>query len=292
MHDYLTVRELADLLRIKERKLYEMASSGAIPVTKVTGKLLFPRGAIFAWLNENTEFGDLTPGHADRPHVVTGSHDPLLEWALRESGGGLATWFDGSTDGLMRMKSGKALAAGLHFHNAAGTGDANTVRIRAELPSAPAVLIEWAKRSQGLVLAEGSSIARMADLAGKVVVRRQPGAGSQALFEALLADAGLVLSDLSPIVETARSETDVAQAVSSGRVEAGFGIEAVARQFGLTFRPLAVERFDLLVWRRDYFSEPFQKLLAVTRTDAFAARAGELAGYDVAATGSVHYNGP
>ncbi len=290
MHDYLTAHELADLLRIKERKLYELASGGTIPVTKVTGKLLFPREAIYAWLNQNTDFGDVGPGHTDRPQVVAGSHDPLLEWALRESGCGLATWFDGSSDGLARLKSGNALAAGIHFHGA--DGDGNVARLRSEMPSSPVVLIEWAKRSQGLVLAQGSPIRALRDLAGKAVVRRQPGAGSQALFEALLAGAGLGIGDLSPIVETARSETDVAQAVSSGRVDAGFGIEAVARQFGLAFIPLAIERFDLLVWRRDYFTDPFQQLVAVTNTQAFRDRAAELTGYEVSATGTVHYNGP
>lgn len=290
MHDYLTARELADLLRIKERKLYELASSGSIPVTKVTGKLLFPRDAIFAWLRQNTEYGDVGAHHAERPHVVAGSHDPLLEWALRESGCGLATWFDGSNDGVKRMKSGEATAAGIHFH--LHGADGNVERIRSDMPSSPIVLIEWAKRVQGLVLAADSPITNLAGLAGKIVVRRQQGAGSQTLFDGLLADAGFDLADLSPVTEIARSETDVAQAVSSGRVEAGFGIEAVARQFGLNFVPLANERFDLMVLRRDYFSEPFQKLMVIIHTDAFRQRANELIGYDVRETGRVRYNGP
>lgn len=290
MHDYLTARELADLLRIKERKLYELASGGSIPVTKVTGKLLFPRDAVFAWLRQNTEFGDVGPDHTERPRVVAGSHDPLLEWALRESGCGLATWFDGSSDGVRRMKSGEAMAAGIHFYVAGADG--NVERVRSEMPSSPVVLIEWAKRVQGLVLAMDSPIINLAGLSGKIVVRRQQGAGSQTLFEGLLADAGMDLTDLSPVTEIARSETDVAQAVSSGRVEAGFGIEAVARQFGLNFVPLANERFDLMVLRRDYFSEPFQKLIAITRTGAFRERASELIGYDVSEAGTVRYNGP
>ncbi len=290
MHDFLTARELADLLRIKERKLYELASGGSIPVTKVTGKLLFPRDAILAWLKQNTEYGDISPNHAQPPHVVAGSHDPLLEWALRESGCGLATWFDGSADGLSRVESGKALAAGVHFHTS--DKDGNIFRLQSEWPQAPVVLIEWAKRTQGLITADGSPIKRLTDLAGKVVVQRQSGAGSQALFISLLSAAGLSVGDLSPVSEIARSETDVAQAVASGRVEAGFGIKAVARQYGLGFIELAEERFDILVSRKDYFSEPFQQLLFITRIDGFAIRAAELDGYDVSETGMVRYNGP
>jgi putative molybdopterin biosynthesis protein len=51
MPDYLTTKELAELLRIKERKVYELVSDNLIPVSRVTGKLLFPRDIIEAWLS-------------------------------------------------------------------------------------------------------------------------------------------------------------------------------------------------------------------------------------------------
>ncbi|MEF8834087.1 MAG: substrate-binding domain-containing protein, partial [Halofilum sp. (in: g-proteobacteria)] len=74
--------------------------------------------------------------------------------------------------------------------------------------------------------------------------------------------------------------------------DAGLGIEAAAREAGLEFLPLANERFDLLVGRRDYFEPPFQALLATTRTRRFADRAATLGGYDLTGTGTVHYNAP
>ena len=48
--DSLDTSELAELLRIKERKVYEMAASGKIPCTRATGKLLFPRKEVESWL--------------------------------------------------------------------------------------------------------------------------------------------------------------------------------------------------------------------------------------------------
>jgi excisionase family DNA binding protein len=51
-HEYLTVKELADLLRLKERKIYDLASSGAVPCSKATGKLLFPAAEIRAWIEQ------------------------------------------------------------------------------------------------------------------------------------------------------------------------------------------------------------------------------------------------
>ena len=47
---YLTTKELADLLRIKERKVYDLAASGKVPCSRATGKLLFPAAEIRAWI--------------------------------------------------------------------------------------------------------------------------------------------------------------------------------------------------------------------------------------------------
>ena len=49
--DFLTTREVAALLRVKERKVYDLAAAGQIPCRRITGKLLFPRAEIEAWLS-------------------------------------------------------------------------------------------------------------------------------------------------------------------------------------------------------------------------------------------------
>lgn len=293
MDDYLTARELAELLRIKERKLYDLVADGTIPVTRVTGKLLFPRAAIRDWMRRNTHYGDSLPsstGVRSLPQIVAGSHDPLLEWALRASGAGLATWMDGSADGIARMKAGEAVAAGIHFHE--DGPDSNVARVISEMPGEPVVVIEWARREQGLALAPGIDIADLGALSGMRIIRRQPGSGTEALFRRLMAENGSGIEHLTFADEIARSEGEVAQAVANGRADAGPAIAAAARQFGTGFLPLATERFDLVMRRRDYFEPPLQKLLALTRTAEFAARARELSGYDVSATGTVRYNGP
>lgn len=289
--EFLTTRELADLLRIKERKVYELVAAGAVPVSRLTGKYLFPRDVILAWIRRNTELGaDAVP--AERPAVFAGSHDPLLDWALRQSGSEIATFFDGSADGLARLGRGQAIAAGLHLPNAASGW--NTEAVAAALPGEPVVLVEWAKRRQGLVLAPGraAAVGGLAALAGRSVVPRQPGSGSHALLMRLL-DAEPGLRQAVRLVEPpARSEADVAQAVAGGRADAGLAVECVARQYRLDFVPLVDERYDLAVWRRDWFEPPMQRLLAFCRTAAFRERADELGGYDLAGFGTVRFNGP
>ena len=109
MPEYLTTREVAELLRLKERKVYDLASSGALACSRATGKLLFPEKAVRAWLAEHSS-QDGAGGPAIRPNVFLGSHDPLLEWALRQSQCGLATYFDGSSDGLERFAQREGVA--------------------------------------------------------------------------------------------------------------------------------------------------------------------------------------
>jgi len=286
----LTTREVAALLRVKERKVYDLAAAGEIPCRRVTGKLLFPKAEIEVWLSG----GRAAPSPARRaPEVVSGSHDPLLDWALRESGSGLASFFDGSLDGLDRLADGEAIACGMPVFEPE-TGGWNRAHVEARLPDTPIVLIEWAKRNRGLILAPAlvGKITGIAGLKGHRVALRQPRAGGQILFDHLLAEAGLSHADIDSVPDPARTEADAAAAVASGQADAAPGLEAMARQFRLGFVPLVTERYDIAIERRACFEPRWQALTAFCRTPAFAAKAAELGGYDLSEHGRVHWNGP
>ncbi len=287
--EYLTTRELAELLRIKERKVYDLAASGDIPCTRALGKLLFRRVAIDAWLARHS--GGETGEPAVFPAVFLGSHDPLLEWALRESDSGIATFFDGSVDGLERFANAEGIATGLHIYDGE-TKQWNIPAVEHRFPGKPLVLVEWAWRERGLIVAPGNpaGLSGIADLEGKRVVPRQAEAGSQLLFDHLAAEAGLDATAIE-FTRTTRSETDAALAVLDGQADTAFGLWSVARQYRLDFVPVVRERFDLLVWRSEWFEEPFQKFLELCWSDAFAEKVESLDGYNVGNLGLVHYNG-
>ena len=287
---FLTTREVAEMLRVKERKVYDMAAEGTIPCRRITGKLLFPKVEIEAWLSGGTP----APSRATAaPDVIAGSHDPLLDWAIRESRCGLATFFDGSLDGLERLAAGQAIAAGAHIFEPE-RDDWNLGHVGQRLGDAPVVVVGWARRQQGILLgtALAGKVGSVADLNGLRVTRRQPSAGGAVLFDHLLADAGLSAADLADVPECARTETDAAAAVASGAADAAPGLEAVARQFGLAFQPTMVERFDLIVDRRAWFEPPMQALLAFARSDRFRDKAADLGGYEISSLGEVRWNGP
>ena len=295
MAEFLTTKEVAALLRIKERKVYELVTRREIPVSRVTGKLLFPRALIETWVRQNIDYCGGGESLVEIPAVLAGSHDPLLDWALRESGSEIATYFDGSGDGLDRMAARKALAAGLHIaEGESGPPEWNSARVAEQLAGEPVVLLEWAWRHRGFVVPRGNpkGVNGLDDLVGLRFVPRQAGSGSQILFTRLLAEHRLDASALDLVDPPARDETEVAQAVAQGRADVGLAVSTAARQFQLDFLPLVHERFDLAVWRRHAFEPPFQALLAFCATTAFRARAEELGGYDVSGLGRVHYNGP
>ena len=290
MNEYLTTKELAELLRIKERKVYDLAASGEIPCSRAMGKLLFPRLAIDAWLAENSS-GFTAPSSVPRPNVFLGSHDPLLDWALRESRCGLATFLDGSFDGLDRFARGEGIAAGLHIFTPE-TGDWNTGAVADRFADARAVLVEWAWRERGLIVAldDAATIDGVTALRGRRVIPRQAEAGSQRFLEHLMAEGGLGADDVA-FTAPARSENDAALAVLEGKADAAFGLKALASQYRLGFVPVATERFDLLVDRRSWFEPPMQTLLEFCRSAPFHAKAKELQGYDIGTLGRVHFNG-
>lgn len=286
---YLTTKELADLLRIKERKVYELAASGEVPCSRATGKLLFPRDQVDAWLADNSS-GPTGPVAAARPAVLLGSHDPLLEWAMRESRCGLAANFDSSLDGLERFAGHQGIATGLHIPDTTGAGW-NVEAVREKLTGQPVVVVEWARRQRGLIVPQGNpaGIKTLSDARTRTLAARQPEAGSQMLFARLLGEAGLAGSDIdwSP---PARSETDAALLVQDGSAEMSFGLASVAFQLRLEFIPIVKERYDLAVDRRAWFDPPLQALTAFCRSPEFAARAEALSGYDISGQFQVHYN--
>lgn len=290
MDKYLTTKELAELLRLKERKVYDMAAAGEVPCTRATGKLLFPREAIDAWLAQHTETGALA-ATSPRPGVVLGSHDPLLEWALRESRCGLATYFDSSRDGLERFAAREGIATGLHVLDPE-TNDWNVPLVRQLLGHQPVVLIEWAMRQRGLIVDAGNplKIRSLADLQGRRLVPRQTSAGSQLLLEHQLRKEDVSPGDIA-MIPPALSEADAVLAVQEGKADAAFGLAALSVQYKLEFVPVAQERFDLLIDRRGFFEPPLQTLFSFTRSEPFMLKAQDLAGYDVSGLGTVRFNG-
>ena len=293
----MSTKEVADYLRLKERKIYDMVAQGDIPHSRVSGKLLFPRTLVDEWVKQSTAGATIT-AMRNAPAIIAGSSDPLLEWAVRESRCGLATMTYGSMDGVDRLLAGSACASAMHIPSVGGSakpgGDRNISLANERLSHLDCVLLEWAKREQGLVVAAGNphKIGNLTDLTKPKlrVVVRQPGAGSYLLFLQLITAAGIDPDKLKIVQPAAQTEIDIASAILDGRADAGLAVHAVARQFHLDFIPLTIERLDIAILRASFFDAPWQALLAFTGKPAFKRYAQTLAGYDIHGLGAVMWN--
>jgi putative molybdopterin biosynthesis protein len=289
---FLTTTEAAEYLRLKERKVYELVAEGAIPCTKVTGKWLFPQADLDQWLVQSLSRpkGMKVP---DPMPIVGGSHDPLLEWALRESASGLATLPEGSEAGLARFEQGGIVATAIHLHSLADDGDTNVDALKKRGSFHDTVLIAFARREQGFLVAPGNplAIATIADVVrrrARMAVRPQ-GAGAQLLLLSLMHRARLSHDGLAVVPPPCPTGSDIAQAIQAGRADCGIATRSAANAAGVDFVTIVWERFDIAMRQRDYFRPPLQAFLGFLRTEAFVARAGELGGYDLSDAGTVRH---
>jgi len=288
-----TTAEAAAYLRLKERKIYEMVAEGTVPRTKVTGRWLFPKAELDQWLASSVSrpAGMMRPAPAP---IVAGSHDPLLEWALRESGSGLATLAVGSEAGFDRFIAGEITAAAIHLHALEDAeADANVAAMASRSGMQDAVLIAFCRREQGFLIAPGNplKISTIADVVTKRArfTMRPKGAGAQLLLLALLQRAELTLDRLAAVSPVSPTGPDIAQAVRAGRADTGIATRGVANAAGLDFVPIVWEHFDLVMRQHEYFHAPLQALIKFLQSDELTARAQELGGYDMNEAGAVRF---
>lgn len=290
---YLTSDEAAAYLRIKERKLYEMAANGSVPCSKVGGKWVFPRATLDRWV----EAGMSRPAgvfYADAPPIIGGSTDPLLEWAARRSGSGLALLPEGSEAGLTRLAENKVSIAAIHMHDMEDDARANEDAVSARPELFDVVVIGFVRREQGLLVAPGNPKS-LTDIPSAVASNakfglRQAGAGAQLLLDRLLLKAGLKASNIKTGGAPYATGQDLAQAIRSGEVDCGLATRAVAAGLGLGFVALEWERFDLALRRRTYFQPGVQAFFTLMRSDDMRRQAEALTGYDLSEAGLVRLN--
>jgi putative molybdopterin biosynthesis protein len=113
-------------------------------------------------------------------------------------------------------------------------------------------------------------------------VNRQRGAGTRVLLDHELARRGIDAAAVDGYGREEPTHLAVAAAVAAGRVDAGLGVLAAARAFGLDFVPVAHEPFDLVMAPDEPAVAP---LLALLDDAEFKRQVEALGGYSTAETG-------
>jgi putative molybdopterin biosynthesis protein len=221
----------------------------------------------------------------ERTIVAIGSHDPVLDLAAsllraRDPALTLVSGPVGSLGGLVALRDGLCHVSGCHLLDPE-SGDYTLPWIARVLPGREVEVRRLVHREQGLLVAPGNplGIAGLGDLARVRYVNRQRGAGTRVLLDHLLE------IDAAAIDGYEREEPThfaVAAAIAAGRADAGLGVMAAARAFGLDFVPVAREPFDLVMLPGETAVAP---LLALMEEPGFRTQVEALGGYSTAETG-------
>jgi putative molybdopterin biosynthesis protein len=229
------------------------------------------------------------PDEIARTIVAIGSHDLVLDLAssaLRADDPlvTLASSNVGSLGGLVALRDGLCHIAGSHLLDPE-SGEYTLPYVDRVLGAASpdVAVVRLVERSQGLMVAAGNplGIGGLGDVCrpGVRYVNRQRGAGTRVLLDVMLGQLGIAPSQIEGYAREEPTHLAVAAAIASGRADAGMGIMAAARAFGLDFVLLTTEPYDLVVAPGAVESPQLAPLWALLASDRFKASVEELGGY-------------
>ncbi len=224
------------------------------------------------------------------PLRLVASHDPLLaEFCTRfarPTGLIEDASFRGSEASLALYSRGGADIAGFHVDRGSDAG-----ALRRFLKPRRDRLVRFADREQGLIVAHGNpkKLMSMADVANKRArfVNRQKGAGTRALADRMLHDAGILPERVRGYGTEEYTHLAVAATIATGRAEVGLGVRAAASQFGLGFVPLVEEHYWLAMRERTLASACAQQLIRGLAGKQLSRLARGLPGYDLSGAGKL-----
>lgn len=215
----------------------------------------------------------------DASRLLIAGCDPALSLLARhaqENGIDVVLANGNSARALDWLRAGRIDVAGSHLNDPIAGRRAFSV-------------FTFALWEEGFVVRRGNpkAIRSIADLANLRVrfINREPGSGSRKLFDSLIEAAGMTASSVAGSDTVALGHLAAAWAVASGAADCCIATGSAARRFGLDFVPLAAERFELVLHKRDIAKKSVQGVLNVLNRARFRRQLEMTAGYDVSHAG-------
>ncbi len=223
-----------------------------------------------------------------------GSNDPAVEiiaGILRDQGVDVYVSWTGSSLGIAALVLGECDISGIHILDPE-TGQYNIPILRRQWRGRDLILVRGYLREIGFVTRGRYTLEEVLEgiVRGELtIVNRQPGAGARILLEQLIRqecrrrniDFDTVISKIRGYANIADTHLEVAQAVASGKADAGICIRWAAEQYGLNFIPITWENFDFVTTSQKLNTENIRKFIQVLKQEEFRRRIEKLPGYKI-----------
>jgi putative molybdopterin biosynthesis protein len=263
-------------------------------LVRADGLLVVPAGVEGHHAGEHVDVALLRGvGEIDRTIVAVGSHDLVLDLAaskLRavDPGVTLASSNVGSLGGLVALRDGLCHLAGSHLLDPE-TGEYTLPYVDRVLGGRDVAIVRLVHREQGLIVAPGNPLAidAIEDVARADVryINRQRGAGTRVLLDHELSRREIPGDAVNGYAREEHTHLAIAAAIAAGRADAGLGIMAAARAFGLDFVPVTREPYDLVLMS-DTLEDPITgPLWTLLHDPDFRSAVEGLGGYDASEMG-------
>lgn len=192
------------------------------------------------FFSESSKIPDLT---------FIGSHDIAVESIFSRIGLDVKVINIGSMGGIGAVRRGEADIAGVHIL------DPLTMKYNYfgndEKLMEKAILVKGYKRKRGIIVCKGNpkgirSISDIKESRARFVNRNQ-GSGTRMLINKLLKDNVIMPKQIINFNYEVKTHNAVANAIWSGRADAGIAIKQAATIYGLDFIPIGDEEYDFLI---------------------------------------------
>lgn len=296
--EMMTTTEVAQYLRIHEKQVYKLIRSKKIPATRVTGKWVFPRKLINEWIGSSAVSGLDEAGKKRVPEgwlLASGSKDIVLDM-LQSHMGRMYSDFHffstgtGSVEGLKALNMGYTDIAWVHLLDSV-SGEYNIPFLPIYLPDVRPAVINLYYRDLGLLVASNNplGIKGIKDLARKNVrfVNRQKGSDTRNFIDYHFVRININSADVQGYDHEVFTHLEVGLSVLSNEADVGIATIAASRLLGLSFIPVAQERFDMILDQHTFFHGGLQALMEVLRSEGFRREAVGLGGYNLKNSGKV-----
>jgi len=297
--ELLTAKDASELLQINEKKVYALAQAGKIPGTKITGKWIFPRAELEAFLKASAQQRLRKPFFESvinrKVILICGSNDPLLCVTQGifhgiHDGFTLFTSNVGSGEGLRLLKEGFCHIAVSHLYDPETEDFSFPFLGKYFERTEDLVLVNLFYRNVGFV-SKDVPVENFADCAerGLRLVNRQKYSGIRTLADHMIAQENINVSNIKGYNHEVFTHLDVIHHIMSGHADTGIATEAVARSSSLVFSNIFEERFDMIIPKEIFFDKNIQVFVEFIRSDTFSDLIETTSGYNQRDTGKILY---